>query len=369
MKIALVVPGGVDRSGVRRVIPCLLWFMERIARRHDLHVFSLLQDPHPCRYELRGATVHNMGAHPRRLRAVASLVREHRRGAFDVLHAIWAVHPGVVAALAGQLLRRPVLLHVTGGDLTALPELDYGALRSPRGQLWLHLAAGGATRISTPSAAMGRVLDRRGLDAELLPFGVALDRWPPASPRRRAPDRPARILWVGTLNQVKDPGMLLRTAVHLRQRGVDFELDLVGEDLLDGRIQREAGALGLDDRVRFHGFVPHPDLRRHVIRADLLLVTSRHEADPVVALEAAVAGVPVAGTRVGHLSDWAPEAAVTAPVGDAEGLAAEVALLLSHEERRLELAAAAAERARARDADWTARRALALYREMSGGDG
>jgi hypothetical protein len=28
VKIALVVPGGVDRSGSERVIPCLLWLIE-----------------------------------------------------------------------------------------------------------------------------------------------------------------------------------------------------------------------------------------------------------------------------------------------------------------------------------------------------
>ena len=28
MKIAWVLPGGVDRSGDRRVIPCLLWLID-----------------------------------------------------------------------------------------------------------------------------------------------------------------------------------------------------------------------------------------------------------------------------------------------------------------------------------------------------
>ena len=41
MRIGLVVSGGVDRSGRERVTPSLLWLVERLARRHDVHVFVL----------------------------------------------------------------------------------------------------------------------------------------------------------------------------------------------------------------------------------------------------------------------------------------------------------------------------------------
>jgi hypothetical protein len=45
MRIALVVPGGVDRSGRERVIPILLWLIERLARRHTVHAFVLRHYP------------------------------------------------------------------------------------------------------------------------------------------------------------------------------------------------------------------------------------------------------------------------------------------------------------------------------------
>lgn len=363
----MIVPGGVDRSGVRRVIPCLLWLIERLARDHDLHVFSLLQDPWPCRYPLLGATVHNAGTRPRRLRTLAAVMGEHRREPFDVLHALWAVQPGVVAAAAGRILGRPVLLHVTGGDLTWLPEVAYGALRGRRGRLWVRMALGGAARVTTPSRPMQRELDRLGVSADLVPLGVALDRWPPAAPRNGSRAGPARLLWVGTLNQVKDPWTLLGAAMHLHRQGLYFRLEVVGEDCLGGAVQARASELGLSHLIRFRGFVPHPDLRRHVAEADLLLVTSRHEADPVVALEAAVAGVPVVGTRVGHLAAWAPEGAAVVPVGDAEGLAREVLDLLRDGDRRREMAHVSGRWARQRDADWTARRVAELYREVARG--
>jgi glycosyltransferase involved in cell wall biosynthesis len=96
--------------------------------------------------------------------------------------------------------------------------------------------------------------------------------------------------------------------------------------------------------------------------ADLLVMASRHEAGPLVALEAAVAGVPTAGTAVGHLIEWAPEAASIAPVGDAPALADAIERLLGDEDLRLRMAAAAQRIAIREDADCTAAAFEALYR-------
>jgi len=86
-----------------------------------------------------------------------------------------------------------------------------------------------------------------------------------------------------------------------------------------------------------------------------------------VVLEAAVVGVPTVGTAVGHVGEWAPEAAVAVPVRDPEALAHATAALLDDEDRRLALAREAHQRALACDADWTARRFESLYDEVLSG--
>ena len=53
--------------------------------------------------------------------------------------------------------------------------------------------------------------------------------------------------------------------------------------------------------------------------AHVSVISSRHEAGPVVALEAAAVGVPTVGTAVGHIAEWAPDAALAVPVGDDAG--------------------------------------------------
>lgn len=373
MKVALLVPGGVDRSGTHRVVPVLLWLIERLAAMgHELHVFVHAQEPEPGEWPLLGALVHNAGRAPRRLRMLAQLASEHRRAPFDLLHAFWVAPAGAVAAVAGRMLGVPVLLHLPGGDLTDLREIGYGARSRWRGRAWTRLALAGATRVTAPSDYILQQARALGVRAERLPHGVALDRWPPRPPRPRLPGAPARLLHVASLNPVKDQETLLRAALRLREMGVPFRLDVVGQDTLGGAVQRRAAELGLggggadgaDGPVHFHGFLTHPELRPWMERADLLLVTSRHEAGPLVLLEAAVAGVPAVGTAVGHLTEWAPDAAVAVPIGDPGALANETAALLRDEERRLTIAARAHARALREDADFTARATAALYAEM-----
>src|SRR5690242_4006910 len=91
MKLALVVPGGVDRSGEHRVIPALLALIERLAARHEVHVFALRQEADPATWTLRNARIHNIGQGATRLRAVRTILAQHRCvSGFDLVHSIFS---------------------------------------------------------------------------------------------------------------------------------------------------------------------------------------------------------------------------------------------------------------------------------------
>ena len=121
---------------------------------------------------------------------------------------------------------------------------------------------------------------------------------------------------VASLNRVKDQGTLLRALRVLADRGRDFHLDVIGEDTLGGETQALAAELGVAERIRFHGFLPQREVRRVVEAAHVAVVSSRHEAGPLVVLEAAAAGVPTVGTAVGHIAEWSPQAAIAVPCLD-----------------------------------------------------
>ena len=363
MKIALVVPGGVDRSGEYRVVPALLALLERLAARHEVHVFALRQEAGPGRWVLLGAHVHNVGGRGgvlREVRAIGAVLREHHASPFDIVQAIWSGPCGVVAVMAGRLVGVPSLVHVAGGELVALPSIRYGGLLNWRGRLREALVRRGASVMTAASAPILAQLAALGRPARRVPLGVDLQRWPPRPPLRRDPHLPVRLIHVASLNEVKDQATLLHAMALLAADGVDFHLDIVGEDTLGGRVQALARRLQLDTRTCFHGFLTQAQLRPLLEGAHIHVIASLHEAGPLVLLEAAVLGVPTVGTAVGHLVEWAPHAALAVPLADALALAAAIRRLASDEDLRLQLAGEALLRAVSEDADRTA----ALFEEL-----
>ncbi len=362
MKIAVVVPGGVDRSGEVRVVPALLALLKRLAARHEVHVFALRQEAEAGEWWLCGTHVHNIGGRATVLRAVRAIVKEHGRGRFDLVQAIWSGSCGVVAVAAARWLGLRSAVHVAGGELVSLRDIGYGGRQDWRGRLREACVLRGATALTAASRPVLDQLAALGHVGRRLPLGVDLAIWPPRAPRRREAGEPLRLIQVASLNRVKDQACLLRALAQLP--GV--ELDLVGEDTLRGEVQALAEGLGLGGRLRCHGFMTQAELQPLLARAHLYVVTSRHEAGPIAVLEAAALGVPSVGTAVGHLAEWAPAAARVVEPGDAAGLAALIAQLEGDEALRLQLAVQAQRLALAEDADFCHDRFERLHAELAG---
>jgi glycosyltransferase involved in cell wall biosynthesis len=364
VRIALIVPGGVDRSGEYRVIPALLALIGRLSLHDEVHVFALNQEAQAGDWVLAGAHIHNIGFRHTRLRAVRAISKMHRSSPFDVIHAIWSGNCGLIAAVAGRLHGIPSLVHVAGGELVSIPDIGYGGVQTWRGRLREALVLRGIPTVTAASAPVIAMLNQLGVAAHRVPLGVDLESWPPREPVRRNLNRSARLIHVASLNRVKDQSTLLRALAALMTSGVRFEMDVVGDDTLHGEIQALANELGLSQRVRFRGFLTQRQLRPLLEAADLMVLSSRHEAGPLVVLEAAVAGVPTVGTMVGHMVEWAPDAAMAVPVGDWARLAGAIHQMLEDEDLRFRIAHEAHQRALREDADYTARRFRALYAEL-----
>jgi glycosyltransferase involved in cell wall biosynthesis len=361
MRIALVVPGGVDRSLEYRVIPALLALISRLAIHNDVQVFALHQEIEAGEWQAAGAHIRNIGSKHTVLRALRAIRAEHHKAPFDLVHAIWSGWCGLIAVTSGRLLGIPSLVHIAGGELASIADIGYGGRLKWYGRMREALNLRAASAVTAASAPIIDRLSELGVAAHRIPLGVDLTAWPPRDPVPRDPSRPARLIHVASLNRVKDQTTLFRALASLMRSGLNFEMQLVGDDTLNGAMQSLAADLGLSERVKFLGFLPQRQLRPIVEAADLMILTSRHEAGPLAMLEAAVAGVPTVGTAVGHIREWSPAAAACVPVGDWARLGQSISQLLQDEDLRLRIAQEALRRAVREDADYTAECFQALY--------
>lgn len=381
MKLGLVVPGGFDPSGREGTIPALLALTEALGQRHDVRVLATSGRSGAGRYRVAAADVTQLDLEDDS-RDAAGLAGWARRGArlarlaaavegwmtasgpFDVVHAFWADRTALLAALAARRRSTPFVVSVGGGECVWLPDIGYGGAGTTAGRL-VPRAVLGLARATTAGSDFVRGLlpATAGARAEVVPLGVDTARFAPPPARLAGP--PWRLIHVASLNPVKDQRTLLQAFRRVVDRLGGVELDIVGEDRLDGEVQRLARALGLGGRVVFHGFLAQEDLAARYRAAHLHVLSSRHESQGVVVLEAAAAGLPTVGTAVGLLPALAPGAARVVPPNDAAALGDAICAVLLDRAGREAMGAAAQLFAQAQDAAWTARTFEAIYARVT----
>lgn len=346
MRIALVTPGfSADERDW--CIPVLLNLVRELSRQAEVHVFALRYPHRRGTYQVYGATVHAFGGGvargaarlPLLWQSLATLVRQHNRQPFDVLHGFWADEPGFLAVVAGQLLGVPGVVSLMGGELVGLPDIGYGGQLS-RANRWLVAFALRRAQLVTGGSKFLRDLAQRHVPPErlaLVPLGIDTRMFQPgATGPARLLDGEIKLLHVGSMAPVKDHAMLLYAFCHLAARCPGAFLHLVGDGPLRADLQGLAAELGVGQSVRFHGAVRHDELPDYYRAADLCVSSSRFESQLMVALEAAACERPTVGTAVGLLPELAP-AALSVPVDDAVALAEALLALLQDEGRRVKM--------------------------------
>jgi glycosyltransferase involved in cell wall biosynthesis len=119
------------------------------------------------------------------------------------------------------------------------------------------------------------------------------------------------VLFIGALSEEKQP----LVAIELIRRRPHIGLLIVGDGPLRDEVSR-AAARAPDGTIRVVGTLRDPSPAYQA--ADVLLMTSRTEGMPAVALEASMSGLPVVATDAGALPEIVAAAGVGASVPEAE---------------------------------------------------
>ncbi len=232
--------------------------------------------------------------------AIESTVRQaiEHAGSGVILDAHFLYPDGVAAVILGERLGLPVVVTARGSDVNV--KCENAMMRR-----WMRWAAPRTSAVITVSQALAERLHEHGIRPpvlEVIPNGVDLQKFRPRDReegRRRFGVSGRVLASVGHL--VDDKGHQL--AVEALASLPDTQLLIAGNGPRRAHLERLAGRLGVADRVRFAGLVPHEAMPWLYSAVDALVLASAREGMPNVVLESIACGTRVIATDVGGVGE------------------------------------------------------------------
>ncbi|MGC8667529.1 MAG: glycosyltransferase family 4 protein [Chthonomonadales bacterium] len=244
-----------------------------------------------------GYPVISVSSIPNRLLRLADIVRTLVRRHRNIHLAMLQVYSGpsfVVEDIASRIcswFRIPVVMVLHGGAMPAF------MAKYPQ---WTTRVLSRAEVLVAPSAYLARPMRERGMPVQVIPNLIELQNYPF---RVRSCLKP-RLLWMRTFHPIYNPAMAIRAFAQVKRRHPDATLVMAGQEKgLGAAVRKMVHELGLDDAVRFPGFLDGPAKAREGNAADIFLNTNHIDNMPVSVLEACAMGLPVVATAVGGVPD------------------------------------------------------------------
>ena len=153
-----------------------------------------------------------------------------------------------------------------------------------------------------------------------------------------------RIIALGRLQHEKGFDLLLKSVCDLFRKYPDWCLDIYGEGDDYQMLLSESQKLGVQDFVHFRGYVNN--VQEEMLKSSIYVLSSRHEAFPMVILEAMSCGLAIVSFNCpdGVEEMLAPDAGYLVEPEDVEGLRNALSEVISNKSLRISLAMNAHER-------------------------
>lgn len=215
------------------------------------------------------------------------------------LHAVWASLPATFAWTVARLTGKPFTFAAHAYDLFEHGG-DWLLTEKCQRARWIRTSTNaGRQRLIEAGARPEQVsVIRRGLIQ--IPDGRRSDR---------SPDAKLRIISVGRLVEKMGHRLQLTVYRELRERGIDFHAELIGEGPERAALEEAIEASGLRDHVCLRGAQSFPEVQAALESGDVALFTGVVAASgdragfPNFVGEAMAAGIPVVATPVGAVPE------------------------------------------------------------------
>ena len=213
---------------------------------------------------------------------------DHRKLKFSAVHGFWVFAQGITAVIVGKLLHIHSLLSLPGGDIVYVPSIQYGSMSHPVKRMMVRWCIQNANHVIVLTQYQKSLMDAHRISPQhisVIPYGADPTFFTYFAHTLEALVKPLQFIFIGNLNRVKDPFTLIK-AFALLHKIFDCRLTIIGEDILDGKVQNHARDLGVDDKIQWKGKIPHEQIPGELQKSDFLLLTSLYEGEAVVVMEA-----------------------------------------------------------------------------------
>lgn len=209
-------------------------------------------------------------------------------------------------------------------------------------------------------------LVRRGIpegDITVVPCGIDTDFY---TPGQVEPEK-GTYLYVGRLKKYKGVHLIITALGLLRQSGIECRLVVLGSGDYEDELRKLTDRLGLQDAVRFEGFVSQERKLHWLRRAWAAVFPSEKEGWGLTVIEANACGTPVIASDSEGLRDSVRDGVtgILVPHGDLEALAGQMASLAGDDAKRSDLGERAIQWARGFNWDHTAEKMLGIMEETA----
>jgi glycosyltransferase involved in cell wall biosynthesis len=219
-----------------------------------------------------------------------------------LIHAHWAIPTGVIGALVGVLLRKPLIVTIHGSDFRMAMDRSF-LLR----KLFLYVCRR-ARHVTCVSEVQKREIEQLGIGGEkisVFPMGIDATFLEVGKNRERdLKNRSFTILSNRNLLPIYNVSLLIRAIPVVLKEEPKAQFIIAGEGPEKENIEKEAENLNVSSSVRFLGQVPHEEMPNILAQADIYVSTSLYDGTSISLLEAMGSGAFPIVTDIPANREW-----------------------------------------------------------------
>lgn len=221
---------------------------------------------------------------------------------FDIIFAVWAYPDAVAAAQLARDFNCPLLIKTMGSDVNVLCEI-------PKIGPQITQAFQKSSYVVSVSKALQEKVIASGISKEkslVQHNGVNGEKFTIqdrsiARKNLSLPLDKSILCYIGRLGTEKGVDILIKSVNTIQSN--NLELHIIGWGDQEIALKAQVDALGIGNKVIFHGMRPHHEIPQWLNACDVFCLPSRREGCPNVVLEALASGRPVVASNVGGVPE------------------------------------------------------------------